>query len=119
MHRSLLDVGLVKEVVKVERRYMPTTHRPVPVYLLHGAPPEAAHEAMRRYAELPRKGSAHTGPTQATIDEAIAAIKLITPELKGTLKELMPILSTKGITYPAARIAVQRLNNQEAGEIWA
>ncbi len=111
--RSLLDVGLVQKVAKVERRFMKGRHRPVPIYLLKGAPPEASPEAMKRYSDISKKGSA-----QATIDEAIAAIKLITPELKGTLKEHMPALMEMGITYPVARVAVHQLNNQEDGKIW-
>ena len=120
VHKSLLDVGLVREVAKVERRFMSRHHRPVPVFLLEGAPPEAAHEAMRRYAELPREGHARERPTQATIDEAIAAIKCIMGnDREATLRELIHQLKVKGITYQTARAAAQQLNAQEGLKIWA
>ncbi len=111
VHKNLLDVGLVRQVVKVDRRFMSGYHRPVPVFLLVGAPPEAAHDAMKRYAEhFKRK----TGLTQATVDEAIAAIKLVRPDLEGTLREIMPHLTVEGITYQVVREAVIQLNRQGA-----
>ena len=112
VHKNLLGVGLVRQVVKVDRRFMSGYHRPVPVFLLVGAPPEAAHDAMKRYAEHRRSRS---GLTQATVDEAIAAIKLVRPDLEGTLREIMPQLN--GITYQVAREAVTQLNKQ-GGRIW-
>lgn len=114
VHKSLLDVGLVKQVVKVDRRFMSGIHRPVPVFLLHGAPPEAAHEAMKRYGEYYRKD----GLTQATVDEAIAAIKLVRPDLQGNLRDILPLINVNGITYQVLAAAVHHINNREGGKIW-
>ncbi len=114
VHRSLLDVGLVQKVTKVERRFMYGRHRPVPIFLLIGAPPEASPEAMKRYSELSRKG-----PAQATLDEAMAALKLsVAPRREGNLIELMPPLIAKGYDLNILEIAAQRLNNEEGYKIW-
>jgi len=117
IHKNLLDMGLVREVVKVDRRFLSGNHRPVPVFLLLYAPPEAAHDAMRRYAEIPRKG--HRRPTQATVDEAIAAIKCIMgPTREATLRALIPQLKVKRITYEAAAEAAKQLTKKEGLKIW-
>ena len=115
VHRSLLDVGLVQKVAKVERRFMYGRHRPVPIFLLIGAPPEASPEAMKRYSDISRQG-----PAQATLDEAMAALKLsVAPRREGMLRELKPSLIAKGYDPDILEIAAQRLNNEEGYKIWS